>query len=57
MPTREIKVPIEDEQELYNELSSAMVEHRKYHGYYIMQYSEQQDTEGVIAVFLLREAD
>ena len=57
MPTREIKVPIEDEQELYNELSSAMVEHRKYDGYYIMQYSEQQDTEGMIAVFLLREAD
>ena len=34
-----------------------MVEHRKYDGYYIMQYTEQQDTEVMLAVFLLHEAE
>ena len=51
------RVPIQEGQVLYNELSSAMVEHRKYDGCNIMQYTEQQDTEGMLAVFLLREAD
>jgi len=57
MNTREIRVSMDKEPELYNELYSAMMEHREYDGCYVMQYSEHRDTDGLIAVFMLREAE
>ena len=56
MNTRVIKVNIEKEQALYDELYSAMMEHREYDGCYVMQYSERQEHEGMVAVFMLRES-
>ena len=56
MATRIINVRIEKEPALYDELYSAMMEHREYDGCYVMQYSESQEHEGVVAVFMLRES-
>ena len=55
MNTREIRTSLDTE--FYNELLSAMMENRLYDGCYVMQYSERQETEGKVAVFLLREAE
>jgi hypothetical protein len=56
MKTRVIKVFIEKEQALYDELMSAMMEHRQYEGGYVMQYNEDRDSEGrMIGKFMLRE--
>ena len=55
MKTREIRVFIDDDQALYNELTSAMMEHRKVDGGYVMQYSEHQENGRMVAVFLLRD--
>jgi len=55
MNTREIRASIDTE--LYNELYLAMMEHREYDGCYVMQYSERQEQEEMVAVFMLREAD
>jgi hypothetical protein len=57
MNTREIKVCIEKEPALYNELFSAMVECREYDGCHVLQYSEYCNGEGwMIGEFMLREA-
>ena len=57
MNTRVIKVRIDREQALYDELMSAMMEHRQYEGGYIMQCSEHRGNEGqMVAEFMLRDA-
>jgi len=58
MNTRVIKVSIETEQALYDELMSAMMEHRQYEGGYIMQCSEHRGNQGqMVAEFMLRDAE
>ena len=57
MNTRVIKVTIEKEQALYNELYSAMMEHREYDGGYVMQYTEQQENGWTVASFMMRDAE
>ena len=57
MNTRVIKVNIEKEQALYNELYSAMMEHREYDGGYVMQYTEQQENGWTVASFMMRDAE
>ena len=57
MSIREVKVCIEKEQALYNELYSAMMDHREYDGCYVMQYSEYRSSEGqMMGEFILRDA-
>jgi len=57
MNQRLIKVNIAEEQELYNELYSAMMEHNRYDGCYIMQYSEYLNSElQMMGEFMLRDA-
>ena len=57
MNTRVIQVRIEREQALYDELMSAMMEHRQYEGGYIMQCCEHRGNEGqMVAEFMLRDA-
>ena len=50
---REIRTSLDSE--LYNELLSAMMENREYEGCHVMQYSERQEHERMVAIFLLRE--
>jgi hypothetical protein len=58
MNTRVIKVRIDREQALYEELMSAMMEHRQYEGGYIMQCCEHRGGEGqMVAEFMLRVAE
>ena len=57
MNTREIKVCIEKEPALYDELFSAMMECREYDGCHVLQYSESEESGWMTAVFMLREAD
>jgi len=57
MSTRVIKVCIKKEQALYNELYSAMMEHREYEGCYVMQYTEHQENGWTVASFSLRDAE
>ena len=54
MVTREIRTSLDSD--LYIELMSAMMENREYDGCYVMQYSERQEQEGMVAVFMLRDA-
>ena len=57
MNTRIIRISIVREQALYDELMSAMMEHREYEGGYIMQCSEHRGGEGqMVAEFTLRDA-
>ena len=56
MATRIINVRIEKEQALYDELYSAMLEHREYEGGYVMQYNEYQEGGWTIASFMVRDA-
>ena len=57
MSNRVIRVIIDTEPELYAELESAMMNHTRYEGCYVMQYSEHRDSElRMVAEFLLREA-
>ena len=52
-----IRVNIERERALYDELFSAMLEGREYEGCYIMQCSEHHGGEGqMVAEFTLRDA-
>ena len=53
--TREIRTSLDSE--LYRELESAMLNHTLYEGCYVMQYSEHNEHEGKVAVFLLREVN
>jgi hypothetical protein len=53
MNTREIRTTLDSE--LYRVLESAMLNHTLYEGCYVMQYSEHNEHEGKVAVFLLRE--
>ncbi|MEN8206686.1 MAG: hypothetical protein ABFS24_11820 [Pseudomonadota bacterium] len=55
MSIREIKVCIEKEQALYDDLYSAMLEQREYDGCNVMQYSEYQENGQMTAVFTLYE--
>jgi len=55
MNNRTIKVCIEKEQVFYNELYSAMMEHREYDGCYVMQYYESQENGYMVALFTLRD--
>ena len=58
MNTRVIRVSIQREQALYDELMSAMMEHRQYEGGYIMQCSEHRGNQGqMVAEFMLRDAE
>jgi hypothetical protein len=58
MKTRLIKLNIEQDQALYDELMSAMTEHRQYDGCYIMQYSEyRRDLLQMVGEFMLREPE
>lgn len=57
MNVREIKVNIDKEPTLYDELYSAMMEGHKYDGCYVMQYSESQEEGYKIAIFMLRDGD
>ena len=57
MTSRVIKVIIHEEQALYDELYSAMMEHREYDGGYVMQYTEQHENGLMIATFTLRDAE
>ena len=58
MNPRIIRVSIEREQALYDELMSAMMEHRQYESGYIMQCSEHRGNEGqMVAEFMLRNAE
>ena len=52
-----IRVCIEKEPELYEELMSATMNHTQYEGCYVMQYSEYRGDEGqMMGEFMLREA-
>ena len=56
--TRVIKFNIEQDPELYDELMSAMMEHREYDGCYIMQFSESRGDElQMVGEFILREPE
>ena len=55
MNTGEIRTSLDSE--LYRELESAMLNHTLYDGCYVMQYSEHNEHEGKVAVFLLREVN
>ncbi|MGB5473085.1 MAG: hypothetical protein WBQ78_06385 [Gammaproteobacteria bacterium] len=56
MKTRVILANIHEERKLYETLLSATMNHTKYDGCYVMQYSEHRDREGqMMAEFLLRE--
>ena len=56
MNIREIKVCIDKEQALYDELYSALMEYREYDGGYVVQYSESQENGYMVALFTLRDA-
>ena len=56
MATRVINVRIEKEQALYEELYSAMMQHREYDGCYVMQYNEYQEGGWTTASFMVRDA-
>ena len=56
MKVREIKVCINKEPALYDELISAMLEHHEYDGCYVTQYSEFQENGYMVALFILRDA-
>jgi len=55
MNTREIRVRIELDRELYEELMSVMMEARDYEGWYIMQYAEHRENCERVGVFTLRD--
>ena len=56
MYPRIIRVSIERERALYDELFSAMMEGREYEGGYIMQCAEHRGGEGqMVAEFTLRD--
>lgn len=57
MNPRVIKVCIEREQVLYDELCSAMLEHREHEGGYVMQYSEHQEGGWTFALFMMRDTE
>lgn len=57
MNIRAIKVYIQREPERYEELMSAMLEHREYNGCYVMLYSEYEENGWKIGEFMLRDAD
>lgn len=58
MKTRLIKLNIVQDQALYDELMSAMMEHREYDGCYIMQFSESRGDElQMVGEFMLRESE
>ena len=58
MYPRIIRVSIERERALYDELFSAMLEGREYEGGYIMQCSEHRGNQGqMVAEFMLRDAE
>ena len=58
MKTRLIKLNIVQDQALYDDLMSAMMEHRQYDGCYIMQYSEYRgDLLQMVGEFILREPE
>jgi hypothetical protein len=50
------KSVLKKEQALYNELLSAVMEHREYDGGYVMQHSESQENGYMVALFTLRDA-
>ena len=55
---RLIRVVIDREQELYEELMSATINHAQYEGCYVTQYTEYRDSAGrMIGEFMLREVD
>ena len=58
MDTRTIKVDIEKDQALFDELMTATLEHREYDGCFIMMYSEYRGGEGqMVGEFMLRERE
>jgi len=58
METRTIKVSIEKDQALFDELMTATLEHREYDGCFIMMYSEYRGSEGqMVGAFILRERE
>lgn len=57
MKTRTIRVFIEKEPDLYDELVSAMLGHGEYQGCYIEEYTEFREDGQNIAKFTLRERD
>ena len=56
MTERTIRVYIEKEQDLYEELTTVMLTHGQYQGCYVMQYSETHEGGRTIAKFTLRES-
>jgi hypothetical protein len=57
MSKRVIRICIRKERSLYDELYSAMEEHREYDGCYVMQYSEYPVDGEMIGQFMLRESN
>jgi hypothetical protein len=55
MNHRVIKITIHKEPALYDELYSAMAEHREYDGCHIMQYAEYPENGYMVATFMLRD--
>ena len=58
MKTRTIRVNIRQEPELYEALMNALNSGAAYEGWYVMQYSENVNSQmQTIGTFLLRDAD
>jgi len=57
MSNRTIRVLIDKQPDLYDELVSAMLGHGEYQGGYIEQYTEYHEDGQTIAKFTLRERD
>jgi hypothetical protein len=58
MNTRTIRVNINKEKALYDELISAGLNNTEYEGCYVMQWSEHRgDNYQMVAEFMLRESD
>lgn len=55
MSNRTIRIIVEDQPDLYEELTTAMLYHGEYQGCYIEQYTEYPEDGQTLAKFTLRE--
>jgi hypothetical protein len=53
---KSIRIVIEQQPELYDELIEAMMTHSQYQGCYVVQYSETREGGQTVARFILRES-
>ena len=51
-----LRVIVEKQPDLYQELTTAMLTHTRYQGCYVQQYSETQEGGQTVVKFTLRES-